>query len=46
MLRDSKTWNPLASELESELPDLQLKGRGLSIRWHYPDGLKFTSGTL
>jgi hypothetical protein len=46
MLRDSKTWNPLASELESELSDLQLKGRGLSIRSHYPDGLKFTSGPL
>jgi hypothetical protein len=46
MLIDSKTWNPLASELESELPDLRLKGHGLPIRSHYPDGLKFTPGTL
>ena len=42
MLRDSKTWNPLASELESELPDLRLKGLGLPIRSYYPEGLKFT----
>jgi hypothetical protein len=46
MLRDSKTWNPLTSHLESELPDLRFKGNGLPIRTHYPDGLKFTSGTL
>jgi hypothetical protein len=46
MLIDSKTWNPLASELESELPDLRFKGHGLPIRSHYSDGLKFTPGTL
>jgi hypothetical protein len=46
MLIDSKTWNPLASELGSELPDLRLKGQGLPIRSDYPDGLKFTPGTL
>ena len=44
MLRDSKTWNHIASDLEPEVPELRLEGHGLRIRSHYPDGLKFTRG--
>lgn len=46
MLRDSKTWNHIASNLEPEVPELRLKTHGLQILPHYPDGLKFTAGTL
>lgn len=42
MLRDSKTWNHIASNLEPAVPELRLEERGLRIRSHYPDGLKFT----
>jgi len=44
MLRDSKTWNHIAPNLEPEVPDLRLEEHSLRIRSHYPDGLKFTSG--
>jgi hypothetical protein len=44
MLRDSKTWNHIAPNLEPEVPDLRLEEHSLRIRSHYPDGLKFTTG--
>ena len=43
-LRDSKTWNHIASNLEPEEPELRLKTHGLQILSHYPYGLKFTAG--
>jgi len=43
MLRDSKTWNHIASSLEPEVPELRLEEHSLRIRSHYPGGLKFTS---
>jgi len=43
MLRDSKTWNPIASNLEPEKQELRLKEHGLRIRSHYPDDLIFTA---
>jgi hypothetical protein len=46
MLRDSKTWNRIASDLEPQAPELRLEEPGLQILSHYPEGLKFTSGTL
>jgi hypothetical protein len=45
-LRDSKTWNHIAYNLEPEMSDLRPRDHGLQILSHYPDGLKFTSGTL
>jgi hypothetical protein len=42
MLRDSKTWNHIAS-LEPEAPDLQLVDHNLRIEAHYPTGIKFTA---
>jgi hypothetical protein len=42
MLRDSKTWNHIASNLEPEMQELRLKEHGLRIRSHYPDDLIFT----
>jgi hypothetical protein len=44
MLRDSKTWNHIASDLEPDVPELRLEGHGLRIRSHYPDDLTFTRG--
>jgi hypothetical protein len=44
ILRDSKTWNHIASNLEPEVPELRLKVSGLRILSHYPYGLKFTAG--
>lgn len=44
ILRDSKTWNPIASNLEPEVPELRLKVSGLRILSPYPYGLKFTAG--
>jgi hypothetical protein len=44
MLRDSKTWNHIVSNLEPQVPELRLKAHGLQILSHYPDGLKFTAG--
>jgi len=46
MLRDSKTWNHIASNLEPEVPDLRLEEHSLRSRPYYPDGLKFTTGKL
>ena len=46
MLRDSKTWNHIASNLEPEMPELRLKTHDLRILLHYSDGLKFTAGKL
>jgi len=46
MLRDSKTWNHIAFNLEPEVPDLRLEEHSLRIRPYYPDGLKFAAGKL
>jgi hypothetical protein len=43
MLRDSKTWNHIASNLDPEKQELRLKEHGLRIRSHYPDDLLFTA---
>jgi hypothetical protein len=43
MLRDSKTWNHIAPNLEPEKQELRLKEHGLRIRSHYPDDLIFTA---
>jgi hypothetical protein len=43
MLRDSKTWNPIASNLEPEKQELRLEEHGLRIRSQYPDDLIFTA---
>lgn len=43
MLLDSKTWNPIASNLEPENQALRLEVHGLRIRSHYPDDLLFTA---
>jgi hypothetical protein len=42
MLRDSKTWNHIAS-LEPEKQELRLQEHALRIRSHYPDDLIFTA---
>jgi hypothetical protein len=44
MLRDSKTWNRIATNLEPEIPELGLEEHNLRIRSHYPAGLKFKAG--
>jgi TonB family protein len=41
MLRDSKTWNQIASNLEPDMPELVDAGHNLQIWSHYPEGLKF-----
>lgn len=46
MLRDSKTWNPIASNLDPEKQELRLQEHGLRIRSHYPDELLFTAEPL
>jgi hypothetical protein len=43
MLRDSKTGNHIASNLEPEKQELRLQEHGLRIRSQYPDDLIFTS---
>lgn len=43
MLRDSKTWNQIASNLEPEKQELRLQEHALRIRSHYPDDLIFTA---
>lgn len=43
ILRDSKTWNHIASNLDPEKQELRLKEHGLRIRSHYPDDLLFTA---
>ena len=42
MLRDSKTWNHIAS-LEPEKQELRLQEHALRIRSHYPDDVIFTA---
>jgi len=42
-LRDSKTWNHIASNLDPEKQELRLKEHGLRIQPHYPDDLIFTA---
>jgi len=44
LLRDSKTWNPIATDLEPDVADLSLKGRGLRIRSAYSGVIKFMGG--
>ncbi len=44
MLRDSKTRNPIAYNLEPDVPQLRSEDRSLRIRSDYPSGLKFTAG--
>jgi hypothetical protein len=43
MLRDSKTWNHIASNLEPEKQELRLQEHSLRIRSQYPDDLIFTA---
>ena len=43
MLRDSKTWNLIAFNLEPEKQELRLQEHGLRIRSQYPDDLIFTA---
>jgi Carboxypeptidase regulatory-like domain len=43
MLRDSKTANHIASNLEPEKQELRFQEHGLRIRSHYPDDLVFTA---
>jgi len=44
MLRDSKTWNHIASSLEPEIPEFRSEDHSLRIQPYYPIGLKFTAG--
>ena len=44
MLRDSKTWNHIVSNLEPELSDFRSESHELRIRSFYPSDLKFTAG--
>jgi hypothetical protein len=43
MLRDSKTWNHIAFNLEPEKQELRLQEHALRILSHYPDDLIFTA---
>jgi len=43
ILRDAKTWNSIASNLESEVPEFVSEDHGLRIRSYYPSGLKLTA---
>src|ERR1700736_929412 len=43
MLRDFKTWNHIAPNLEPEKQELRLQQHGLRILSHYPDDLLFTA---
>lgn len=42
-LRDSRTLNPIAYNLEPGVPELRSEDHGLRIRSDYPIGLKFTA---
>ena len=41
-LRDSKTWNHIADNLEPKAAELRTEDHGLRIRSDYPSDLKFT----
>lgn len=41
ILRDPKTWNPIAPDLVPELPEYRSEALGLKIASSYPDALKF-----
>ena len=43
MLRDSKTWNLIAPNLEPEKQELRLEEHSLRIQSYYPDDLLFTA---
>lgn len=43
LLRDAKTWNLIAANLEPQLPELRVETRNLPIRSHYPAGLRFAN---
>ena len=43
MLRDSKTCNPVASDLEPDAPEFRSEEHNLRIRSQYPGVLKFTN---
>jgi hypothetical protein len=43
ILRDAKTWNSIASNLEPEVPEFRSEDRSLRIQSYYPSGLKFTA---
>ncbi len=42
ILRDAKTWNPIALNLEPGRHEFQLEQGGLRIQSHYPNSLKFS----
>jgi hypothetical protein len=42
--RDSKTWNPIADNLEPDVPEFRFEDQGWRIRSYYPSGLKFIVG--
>jgi hypothetical protein len=46
ILRDAKTWNSIASNLEPEVPEFRSEDHSLRIQSYYPSGLKFTAGPL
>jgi hypothetical protein len=43
LLRDSKTLNPIAYNLQPDVPGLRSEDHGLRIPLDYPSGLKFTA---
>jgi hypothetical protein len=45
-LRDAKTGNLIASNLQPQDPDLRLEEHSFKIESHYPNGLKFIAETL
>jgi hypothetical protein len=46
MLRDAKSWNHIASNLEPEVPELRFEDHCLRTQSYYPSGLKFTASPL
>jgi hypothetical protein len=43
LLRDSKTLNPIAYNLQPEVPEFRSEDHSLRVRSDYPSGLKFTA---
>lgn len=43
-LRNSKTWNPIVSSLEPEVPEFRLEDHSLRIQSYYPTVLRFIAG--